>query len=120
MWSVGVGGFGFSCREIVSKTTSDNGGLSPIGVKRVRNARRKRLEIRRMRPKCQSEAGVGVGDGRGTKSNAEECSTEISISFSSPSSSENDAIPAKETESFPPPSYGTVSVIDGGGKWRMR
>ena len=68
-----------------------------------------------MRPKCHSEAGVGVGDGRGTKSNAKECSTEISISFSSlsslPSSSENDAIPAKKTESFPPPPYGTVSVI---------
>ena len=99
----------------MSKTTSDNGRLSRICVKRVRNARRKRLEIRRMRPKCQSEAGVGVGDGRGTNSNAEECSTEILISFSSlsslPSSSENDAIPAKKTESFPPLPYGTVSVI---------
>ena len=48
---------------------------------------------------------------RGTKSNAVECSTEISISFSS--SSENDAIPAKETESFPPPLYGTVSAEQG-------
>ena len=103
----------YSCREMVSKTTSDNGRLSRICVKRVRNARRKRLEIRQMRPKCQSEAGVG--DGRETKSNAEQCSTEISISFSSlsslPSSSENDAIPAKKTESFLPPPYGTVSVI---------
>ncbi|RVW72286.1 putative protein phosphatase 2C 8 [Vitis vinifera] len=104
---------------MVSKTTSDDRRLSRLNAKRVRNARRRRLEFRRMKPKCQSETDVGVGTGvdeKEEKSNVEDCSTEISLSFSSssPSSSENDAIPAKKTEvarSFPPPSYGTVSVI---------
>ncbi|WKA07477.1 hypothetical protein VitviT2T_025302 [Vitis vinifera] len=104
---------------MVSKTTSDDRRLSRLNAKRVRNARRRRLEFRRMKPKCQSETDVGVGTGvdeKEEKSNVEDCSTEISLSFSSssPSSSENDAIPAKKTEvarSFQPPSYGTVSVI---------
>ena len=116
----GVGVLGVvSCREMVSKTTSDDRRLSRLNAKRVRNARRRRLEFRRMKPKCQSETDVGVGTGvdeKEEKSNVEDCSTEISLSFSSssPSSSENDAIPAKKTEvarSFQPPSYGTVSVI---------
>lgn len=113
-----VGGL-FHAGWMASKTTSDNTRLSRLRAKRVRNARRRRLECRRTRPKYKAETDVEIGPGADMterKSDAEDCLTEISLSSASSSSppSESDAIPARKPEvlpSSPPPSYGTVSVI---------